>query len=429
MEISLHYGDRKIVVDIPQDNIAGVIRPRTTSAARLSHAEMLKQIVGEASSEFPESIRGRTVGVLLSDGTRDVLLEAILPQILPLLMHAQKVLFFICTGTHTVDTPENQTIINLIQSEAGKAGFQSYDIILHDCRQADFASAPTTRRRTEVLYNARLQEVDAFLVLSDVKHHYFAGYSNPIKNFVPGLCAFRTAEQNHSWTMDERSCAGIHPWHPDLALRDNPLAQDQLEAMNAIVKNRPVRALVTLSSEGRIQWADFGLAKDVTSKAFSKADEWNCFTVEPVHKMIVSPGGLPNDVDLYIAQRALELTVEAVCDGGEILFLSACPKGVGSLRTKAQFYDKLVCPLDEINAADRENYRLYSHKPGRFARLMRRLNRLWLHSEIDAGEIEKMHMAPCPEPQAVVNGWLRQNPEEKILAVDGANKLLLRHRS
>ncbi len=39
---------------------------------------------------------------------------------------------------------------------------------------------------------------------------------------------------------------------------------------------------------------------------------------------IVSPGGLSNDEDLYIAQRALELTRAAVTDGGEVLFLAAC---------------------------------------------------------------------------------------------------------
>jgi nickel-dependent lactate racemase len=187
-----------------------------------------------------------------------------------------------------------------------------------------------------------------------------------------------------------------------------------------------VWAFVTLSSEGRIQWADFGSAREVTPPAFVKADEWNSFSVEPVRKMIVSPGGLPNDIDLYIAQRALELTAEVVCDGGEILFLSACPKGVGNARTKAEFYDKLICPLEEISAARCEDYRLYSHKPWRFARLIRRLNRLWLHSEIDNDGIKQMHMTPCESPQAVIDEWLRQNPHEKILVVDGGNKLLLR---
>jgi len=428
MDIPLHYGDSQVVLKIPDGNIAGVIRPRHPEEPCQSNADVIDRALATNAPEFLQAIEHQRLGVLLPDGTRDILLEAISPQVFGFFKNVEKVLFFICTGTHEADTPENRRIIQLIHAEARNVNLQEYEIIAHDCRSSDCVSAGTTKRGTQILYNARLQEPTVFLVLSDVKHHYFAGYSNPVKNFVPGLCAFETTEQNHSWTMDERSCAGVHPWHPDAALRDNPLAQDQAEGMRAITGERPVWAVVTLSMEGQIQWADFGLAREVTSQAFLKADEWNSFSVRAVKKMVVSPGGLPNDVDLYIAQRALELTADVVCDGEEILFLSACPKGVGNIRTKNQFYDKLIAPLDEIAASSQRDYRLFSHKPWRFARLIRRLNRLWVYSQIEAAEIRKMHMMPCTSPQSVIDGWLDQNPDEAILVVDGANKLLLRQR-
>ena len=49
-----------------------------------------------------------------------------------------------------------------------------------------------------------------------MKTHYFAGYSNPIKNFVPGICAFETTEKNHSLALHPHSSFGLHPWHSDL---------------------------------------------------------------------------------------------------------------------------------------------------------------------------------------------------------------------
>ena len=424
MEIPLHYGDGQIVLEIPQENVAEVIRPRHSDVSRQSNVEIVTEVIGKAAGFF-ENVKEQILGVLLPDGTRDFPLDDIFPSLFPLFADAQKIIFFICTGTHNADTPENRSIVEKIQAEAQRAAIEEYDIVAHDCQQADFVSAGNTQRGTEILYNRCLQEPTIFLVLSDVKPHYFGGYSNPIKNFVPGLCAFKTVEQNHSWTMDDNSCAGVHPWHFDVALRDNPLAQDQFEAMMVIVQDRPVWAVVTLSSEGSIQWADFGPAQEVTAKAFLKTDADNCFMAEPVRKMIVSPGGLPHDVDLYIAQRALELTAGVVCDGGEILFLTACPNGVGSLRTKKQFYDKLICPLEKIEATGQKDYQLFSHKPWRLARLIRRLERLWFYSQIKASEIEKMHMTPCLNPQVVIDGWLDQNPEEKILIVDGANKILL----
>ncbi|GAI04101.1 unnamed protein product, partial [marine sediment metagenome] len=108
--------------------------------------------------------------------------------------------------------------------------------------------------------------------------------------------------------------------------------------MRLIIKQRPVYALVTISTLDRIQWAKFGPAEKVCTAAFAIADQRNTHTVEPVERLIVSPGGLPNDVDLYIAQRALELTKNAVKNGGEILFLAACPNGIGEEQTMENFY-------------------------------------------------------------------------------------------
>jgi len=426
VDVPFHYGRRQISLRIPQTNIAGMIAPRHLEASSSSSAHIVGRALHRVGVEFSDCVQGKVLGVLLPDGTRDLPLNVILPQLLPMCRTVTRLLFFICTGTHNAETPENHAIIKRIQAETANVGIGHVEIIVHDCQNSPFVSAGSTDRGTEVQYNGRLREVDCFLAVSDVKHHYFAGYSNPIKNLVPGLCAFETTQHNHSWTMDPRSGAGVHPWHLNPALRDNPLACDQLEAMETIVSGRAFYSLVTLSSSGIIQWADIGPAQMVTAQAFEQADAWNSFIVEPVRKMIVSAGGFPNDVDLYIAQRALELTHDVVCDGGEILFLSACPNGAGSERTRQQFYEKLIGPLDQIAASDQKDYRLFSHKPYRFARLIKRLGKLWLYSDMDPVVIEKMHMNPCADPQAIIDGWLGRNPQEKIMVIDGANKVLLR---
>jgi len=263
------------------------------------------------------------------------------------------------------------------------------------------------------------------LVLSDIKHHYFAGYSNPIKNIVPGLCAFKTVEQNHRLTFDDRSRAGIHPWHPDENKRDNPLAVDQVEAMNMIVENKPVLALTTITGSGKILWAAFEDAQTAAACAFNQVDEWNVHTIQPVDLMVVSPGGLPNDVDLYIAQRALELTSSVVRDGGQILFLASCPGGLGSPLTSDYFERKLTEPLDKILRQTPREYHLYEHKPYRFAKLIKRLDKLWFYTHMTPAIVEEIHMQPCADSQDVISTWLNQKQDAQILVVDGANKLLL----
>ena len=424
MEISLHFGDGHVTLEIPQKNIAAFIHPRKPESTA-DDTDILTEAVVQKQAAFTPQVKDRCIGLLLPDGTRDLPVASLLKQLLPSLRDAAKVLFLICTGTHTADTPANRKITDCIQTQAAHIGIKNFDVIAHDCQKAAYATAGTTRQGTDVQYNSQLDEPDVFVVLSDVKHHYFAGYSNPIKNIVPGLCAFKTVEQNHSFTFDDRSRAGIHPWHPDSGKRDNPLAADQFEAMQMIVKDRPVWALTTISSEGNVLWAAFDEARTAAAGAFDKVDQWNAHTVESVDFMIVSPGGLPNDVDLYIAQRALELTSSTVNDGGQILFLAACPNGIGSPLTTAHFEKPLTQPLETIVARDRTCYNLFEHKPHRFAKLINRLDKLWLCTQIAPSLVREIHMQPCDDPQNVISAWLTRKQNAKVLIVDGANKLLL----
>ncbi|MBP8605289.1 MAG: DUF2088 domain-containing protein [Phycisphaerae bacterium] len=427
MKLSLHYGQGRVELIIPQANLAGFIQPRH-QATPSDGRQLLLQAIEPCRRQLASRTQGRCVGILLPDGTRDLPHQEILPLLLEPLGRARKLLFFICTGTHPGNTPANQEILRTIAACSMNLPAR-WEVIVHDCQDASFQSAGLTKRGTDVLYNSRLDEAEIILCLSDIKHHYFAGYSNPIKNIVPGLCSFSVAEQNHRWTLDARSRAGFHPWHPCAGRQENPLACDMLEAAERIVRDRPFWALAVISSRKVIQWADLGLAQQVCARAFQRADEWNVHTVEQTHYMVVSPGGLPNDVDLYIAQRALELTHSAAADGGHILFLAACPDGIGSPQTRDQFERPLTEPLESILNRRPSEYRLFSHKPYRLAMLIRRLSRLWMHTEIDSATVRAIHMEPCTDPQQVIDDWLVQEPTAQILAVDGANKLLLECRT
>jgi nickel-dependent lactate racemase len=423
--VDLHYGEGILSLNIPQGNIAEIIRPWQQSDAGRHNRLVEDAIGGKMGRSFAQATAGKRLCVLVGDGSRDMPLADILGGVLDLAAGSCHVQFAICTGTHDGNTRENEAICDLIRSKATQAGLVGYDIVIHDCKQPDLIDAGTTSTGTPVRYNPVISDAEVFCVLSDVKSHYFAGYSNPVKNLVPGLCSYETAERNHSFALDDRSVFGVHPWHEDAGRRDNPLAADQVEAMELIVRQRQVFAMVTISTSGKIQWADFGLAKDVSARAFSESDRRNTRKIARTKRMIVSPGGLPNDVDLYISQRALELTKTAVGDGGEVLFVSACPKGVGHERTRENFYDRLIRPIDEIFASIEGEYKLFSHKPYRFAQMIRRLRRIWVHSEMPDEIVEAMHLFPTADPQEVVDGWLSEEAEVKITVVDGANKIAL----
>lgn len=425
MKVELHYGRGLMSLQIPEANIEEIIRP-WQDECKADNMTLVRQALTEKEAEnFQNDAAGKRLCVLIDDGTRDEPFDDIFRQLFGIFQKSSAVKFLICTGTHDAETVENNKIKEQIEKAARKADIGNFRIHIQDYEQDGFIKAGQTSRGTEILFNAKADDAEVFLVVSDVKVHYFAGYSNPMKNFVPGICAFETAEQNHSLALDNESTFGAHPWHRDESKRGNPLAEDQLEGMRLIVKERPVYALVTISTSRKIHWVRFGPVDRVSGEAFTIVDERNTHTVRPVARLIVSPGGLPNDTSLYIAQRALELTKNAVTDGGEILFLAACPNGIGEKQTMENFYNRLTAPIDEVLQSIAGEYKLYSHKPYRFAQMVKRLRRVWMSSEIPHDLIEAAHLHPTNEPQAVVDNWLTEEGDGRITVVDGANKIAL----
>jgi nickel-dependent lactate racemase len=425
MKIDLHYGTGVVSLRVPDRNVQEIIRPWQGEQAQDAVAGLAQAVAGRAGA-FLNDVAGKRVCVLVDDGSRDEPLKDVLPHVCGVLRGAASVQFLICTGTHTADTPKNRQIRSEIEKACRDAGLNLTRVHAHDCKADEFRDVGSTTRGTHVLVNVLADEADVFLAVSDVKVHYFAGYSNPVKNFLPGISAFRTVEQNHSLALLEESTHGAHPWHPNPEQRNQPLAEDQVEGMQLIARGRPIYALVMISAATRLIWARFGPIQDVSAESFLVTDERNIRMVTPAARLIVSPGGLSNDEDLYTAQRALELTRAAVTDGGEVLFLAACPNGIGEPQTLANFYDRLTVPLDEVIQSIRQDYVLYSHKPYKFAVMIRRLRRIWMHSQIPDPLIEAAHLCPTRDPQAIVDGWLAEQPEARIIFVDGANKVALR---
>lgn len=423
MQIAIHYGQATLPLRIPEENCAGLIVPCQEQIHPGRNQGLLSSAIKTNQVAFEGHIRNQKLCVLLPDATRDLPVSDCLTAVAPLLQKAASIRFILCTGTHPAKTHGNLVLCDQVRRICQTAGLHTCDIMVHDCQDADFIDIGTTRRGTAVRCNAAIRDRDIFLVLSDVKPHYFAGYSNPVKNFVPGICDYETARGNHSLTLDAASGFCAHPYHPDPARQNQPLAADQVEAMEQIVQGRPVYALTTISSHRAIQWAALGPIREVCAEAFAQADQLNLHIIHPVERLIVSPGGHPNDMDMYIAQRALELTEQAVIDGGEILFCSACRHGIGPANSMDHFWNLLTLPFDQIYQAVQGRYKMFSHKPYRFAKLIQRLQKLWVCSELTDDQILAAHMQPTHHPQQVVDGWIGDNPQVRILVVNGANKI------
>ncbi|MHA1859308.1 MAG: lactate racemase domain-containing protein, partial [Candidatus Thorarchaeota archaeon] len=264
-----------------------------------------------------------------------------------------------------------------------------------------------------------------YVALADMKAHYFAGYSNALKDFLPGICAFKTIEANHAMALDPRSTFGVHPFHPNPERRDNPLADDMREATEIITKGAQVFTLSVVTADKKLVWADAGTLEPVIARGIEVLDEIAAFTVETVPRIVVSPGGYPQDKSLYHAQRALELTKSAVSDGGEILFVAQCRDGVAPEKAVENFYKKLTAPIDEVIAAIKGKYHLYEHKAYKFAELLKRVSAVKMYTELDRETVEAVHLQKVDDPQGVIDEWIQEDPQVKIMVLDKGNKMAI----
>jgi len=428
MDVSLSWGGGSVTLKVSQENVAGWIKPRTPRL--MPPGEAIKKALDQPMGESLEDLsRGSKVCVLVEDDTRSEPHEEIIEQVCSRLRGAAEVWFIVCTGSHDPGTEGNLGIRQAAVKSSRRHGLKLRGVFINDSFSGDFDYVGTTERETRVLVNKAAAEADLFVVGADMKNHYFAGYSNALKDFLPGICAYDCIEANHSLALDVRSTFGQHPLHPDPSRRENPVAEDMLEAERMICEDRPVFVLATISSHGSVAWCASGPLEEVTGRGIREVDRLTSFEVDQVSHVVVSPGGYPQDDSLYNSQRALELTKNAISDGGEALLLAECSRGIApNEKAMDSFYRRLTKPIDEVLAEIGDKYVLYSHKAYKFAQLLKRLKSVSVYTNLDRRSLEMAHLKKAEDAQAVIDRWLTEDRNAKIMFFDDANKIALYSR-
>jgi nickel-dependent lactate racemase len=195
------------------------------------------------------------------------------------------------------------------------------------------------------------------------------------------------------------------------------------EGYQLIVEDRPVFVLATISQNNRILWSAAGSLPEVVSEGIDKVDELMSIRIKPADFLIVGCGGYPNDESLYSAQRALELSKNAVKAGGEILFLAACSEGIGPQKSISNFYQPLTEGIEHIFKTYGKKYKMYAHKTYKFAQLIQRVNKIYICSELNDSQITDIHLHPVTDYQALIDQWLRGKSHASINIIAQGNKV------
>lgn len=200
--------------------------------------------------------------------------------------------------------------------------------INHDAYDAtNLIQIGTTAHGVPVEVNRALKDFSKVILTGGVGFHYFAGFTGGRKSICPGLASARTIEATHMLALDFEG-GGRRPGVGTGMLGGNAVSEE-CERVAAIVNPTfAVNAIVD----------DHGAVEQVFAGHWRSSHQRACEAYAAAHSVnipakrelvIVCCGGLPYDINMIQAHKALDMAAHACQDGGTIILIAECGDGLG----------------------------------------------------------------------------------------------------
>ncbi|HDP80406.1 MAG TPA: nickel-dependent lactate racemase [Spirochaetes bacterium] len=324
MTIEIARGKRTVPVRVPESNLLKVLtmneRPPVSDPAGRLRA-LLEKPTGCAG--LVEMARGRSSAcVLICDITRPVPNRVLLPSILDSLHLAglgkEDILVLIATGMHRPNLGDE--LVELVGPEIAL----SYNVQNHYALDADaHRSAGLTSHGTDALLDRRFLDADLKIATGFIEPHLMAGYSGGRKLVIPGVASLETVKRMHRPEIID------HPRAREGVLEGNPFHEEAVETARmagldfivnvALNERREITGIFAGDMEAaHLEGVDF-VRGMVRSTAPAPADI-----------VITGGGGYPLDATWYQTIKGLTAAMPVVKEGGTIIIVSSCDRGIGS---------------------------------------------------------------------------------------------------
>lgn len=392
MKIDLFYGKEKRNVEIPDNS--EILIPNEfpiKKQDKLIEKSLKKPIGSESYNKFIKN--SDKILVIVNDATRPTPTSKILEYLQPVLSSNKDVKFLVATGVHRSPTQEEYKFIFGKTYEVFKE-----KIFAHDARKdEDMVYLGDSKNGTKMYINKLVTEYKNIIVIGSVEPHYFAGFTGGRKSFLPGVASYKTIEMNHKLALSDKACS--------LALEENPVNEDMIDAMN-VLKNLNVFSIQTvLTGDHKI----FAVTSGDLIKSFDKAIDFAkqvfCVKLKEKGNIVITVAPYPMDIDLYQSQKALDNGKLALEDGGVIILVSKCRDGVG----EEAFLDLLskASSSKEVFEIIKSEYKLGFHKAAKMAQIGLRAQ-MWAVTDLDDETIKKALLKPCLDIQSAIDNAVEE---------------------
>jgi len=357
--------------------------------------------------------RGKSELVIINDPDRSTPTRRVFDELFPLFKDTPRLKILIACGTHSEPKDEEMRAV------LGKYYdyFREKIFFHHSKDNENLKYLGKTSRGTEVWLNKLVFECERVLAIGSLEPHYFAGLTGGRKAFLPGVAGYVSVEMNHKLALED----GALP----LVLEGNPVHEDMDEALN-FLDLKGIRSFQMVDAPGKgIVGASYGDIRESFNNLSGLAEQIFSFNLKERTDIAVTAAVPPLDKNLYQAQKALENVAAGVKPGGIIIWVAACPSGIGG----THFFEHLVSRTpDEILADVKKDFKLGWQKSGRMARNLKKF-RIFLVSNLDENVLDRAGIRGYRNLQEAFSDALKEKGESaRVLVVPRGSETAVIYR-